>query len=437
MIAPGNSSEGSSGAPFSRTRAALEILDARPGVNVAEAEYWRLLGYPPNHEPSERARELATWARQWYADNGRPWVYLREAELEVAADGLRLDGTRFESRQLHEHLRESAAQRAMLVAVSAGRACEEHARQLWLESKPDEYFFLEVFGSAVVEHLCATLSGRICDFADRDGLMAVPHYSPGYTGWDIADQNKLFELIARGVVQRFPEELQVLSSGMLKPKKSLLAVVGLAPRSREGLAAAARVPCEGCGLTPCAYRRAPYRHATGEQGNATAPKTIPVPLTQGAKYTVGVRALAKWAEERVRINPRVDGSFDAMFRFDGTTCSNMGRPLAFEYKVELSPAEDGFRIVRTSCGPVAGEDGYQSMCAYLTDADELMEQISASPALLGQPLDNVLTWTRESAPSGCHCTASSRTHKWGLALEAIHYALAHLLEKTPAVASTL
>lgn len=399
--------------------AVLEILDTRPAVDVSDAEYGRLLGYPRDHVPGERARELAVSARQWYAEHGRPWVYLREAQLEVGGDVLKFDGTDFHSPRLRDLFREAGVQRALFVAVSAGRACEEHARQLWQESKPDEYFFLEIFGSAVVEQLCATLSGRICDFADRDGLMAVPHYSPGYTGWDISDQNKLFELIARGVEQPWPESLEVLSSGMLKPKKSLLAVVGLAPRTAEGIAATRRVPCEACGLSPCGYRRAPYRHATV----SSAPPGKPALQHSGA-YKVSTRALAKWSTERVRIEPRADGAVNAFFRFDGTTCSNMGAPLAFEYQVELSAPEDGYRILRAACQPVAGEDGYRQMCAYLGDADGLMKSIAAPPPLVGRPLDEVLSWTRDAAPSGCYCTANSRAHKWGLALEAIHYTLA-------------
>src|SRR5688572_13193070 len=157
-------------------RAPIELLDTRPVVEVQTSEYWRLLGYPRGHEPSERARELAHWAREWYAEHGRPWVYLRESDLVVGPDRLTFDGVEFRSRTLQEQLLTAGAQGAALVAVSAGRACEEHARQLWQESKPDEYFFLEIFGSAVVEHLLASLSGRICDQADREGLIAVPHY---------------------------------------------------------------------------------------------------------------------------------------------------------------------------------------------------------------------------------------------------------------------
>src|SRR5882672_1734281 len=104
-------------------RPGLEVMDTRPAVNVAEAEYRRLLGYPRHHTPGERADELAAGARKWYADNGRPWVYLREVELQVADNRLCLDRIEFQSKQLQNHLRQAGAKRAMLVAVSAGRVC--------------------------------------------------------------------------------------------------------------------------------------------------------------------------------------------------------------------------------------------------------------------------------------------------------------------------
>ncbi len=242
-------------------RSGLEFLDTRPAVNVTEAEYRRLLGYPPRHAPGERADELAGQARQWYAEHGRPWVYGREVELHTGDSQLRLDGMEFPARPLHDHLQQAGAVRAVLVAACAGGNCEEQARRLWEEARPDEYFFLEMFGSAVVEQLVASLNGRICDRAERDGLMAVTHYSPGYTGWNVADQNRLFALIAQGMGRPWPEPMEVLSSGMLRPKKTQLAVIGLAPRAGRASDSLRRVPCVSCSFLPCQYRRAPCRPA--------------------------------------------------------------------------------------------------------------------------------------------------------------------------------
>jgi hypothetical protein len=336
----------------------------------------------------------------------------------------------FHSQRLQEHLRAHEAVGAVLLAVSAGRECEEHAGQIWAEAKPDEYFFLETYGSAVVEDLVARSSGRICDLAGRGGLMAVPHYSPGYSGWDVAEQNRLFEVIAQGLSQPFPGPIEVLDSGMLRPKKSLLAVCGLAPTQGRAPSAPIQTPCANCAFAPCHYRREPHRPATGP-APAAKQGAGPGPLSPTAAYTTSTRALRKWAGERVRLHRRADHSVEAIFRFDGTTCSNQGRPLAFDYRVFLSGPEQGYRILEADCTPAAGDDGFQFTCAYLADSDQHLQDIATNRPPLGRPLDAILAWPRASAPSGCHCNADSRMHKWGLALEAIHYALAQAREPLP------
>jgi hypothetical protein len=398
----------------------METFDSQPEHHVQDAEYLRLLGYPGDHQPGERVKELMAWAREWYAQHGRPWVYHRRVGLQADVGALRLDGVEFGSPRLREHLRQHHATGAVLVAVSAGRECEEHARQLWTEGKPDEYFFLEIYGSAVVEDLVARTSGRLCDVAGHDRLMAVPHYSPGYAGWDVAEQNKLFELITARAGRPLPGPLEVLSSGMLKPKKSLLAVFGLAPAGAARPAALA-TPCEGCSFTPCRYRRAAYRHTVGPVSDRTPGRSETGPA-QEPRSTVNARALRKWAAERVRLDFLDDGFIEASFRFDGTTCSH--QPLAFDYRVRLSGPADGHVILESSCRPAPDDEGHKLTCSYLAEGEDHLHEVAAERPLAGRPLTEVFAWSRESAPSGCHCAPASRAHKWGLALEAIHYALA-------------
>jgi hypothetical protein len=398
----------------------MESHSTQPEFHVQEAEYLRLLGYPRGHEPGGRVQELMAWARDWYAQHGRPWVYHRRANLATDGAALRFDGVEFPSARLLEHFRHHAANGAVLVAVSAGRECEEHARELWNEGKPDEYFFLEIYGSAVVEDLVARTSGRLCDVAGNDGLMAVPHYSPGYAGWDVAEQNKLFELITGRASLSLPGPLEVLSSGMLKPKKSLLAVFGLAPATAVRPAALA-TPCEGCAFSPCRYRRAPYRHQVGPVSDRTPGQSKTGPA-HAPRYTVNARALRKWAAERVSFTVQADGGVEAVFRFDGTTCSH--QPLAFDYRVRLSGPAGGDVILASSCQPAPGDEGHKLTCSYLADAEDHLHEIAMERPLVGRPLEEVFAWSRESASAGCHCAPASRAHKWGLALEAIHFALA-------------
>jgi hypothetical protein len=60
----------------------------------------------------------------------------------------------------------------------------------------------------------------------------------------------------------------------------------------------------------------------------------------------------------------------------------------------------------------------------MTNREHLLTAIERERPLNGQPLNDVLRWTRPSCAAGCYCEPDSRQHKWGLVLETIHYALA-------------
>ena len=401
----------------------MELAVTLPDVNVLLEEYVRLLGFPRGWALEGRSLELADWARDWYAKNGRPWIYARQAEnFEIAGDSIRIDGTTFTSKRLKNTLQQAEAHSVILVAVGAGPEAEEESRRRWVDERPDEYFFLEIFASAVVEHLVTSTGARLCDWAEHHDMAVLPHYSPGYAEWDIAEQPRLLELMQRTRKELFPSHVEVFDTGMLRPKKTLLAVFGLTRHTDRLRRLTDLVPCENCSFGPCQYRRAPYRRAPQSCG-----EQLPVPiavLDENAAYTVNRRALKRWSEERLSISANPDGSLDALFRYEGTTCTNMGRPLAFDYSVKLGPRAEGYPILEQRCVPAACDAGHTKMCQYLENPSRLMSSIDREKPLSGEPLNTVLSWQRKPSAAGCYCEPASRDHKWGLVLETIHYALA-------------
>ena len=434
----------------------IRFVDTSPDIAVQAAEYRRLLGYPRGRELDERARQLVEGARAWYAEHGRPWVYAREATtLElVGTDGVLIDGVAFASPPLHRTLTAAGADGVVLVAISAGPELERQAQRLWREEKPDEYFFLEVYGSAVVEHLATMTGARLCAAADGLGQAVLPHYSPGYPGWDMTEQQKLLGLLragangggaagghaAHGVAhghEPLPGPMDALESGMLRPKKSLLAVFGLTHHTERVRPLTELIPCENCSLPGCRYRRAPYRRPrlpsevermTGLLLTEPEPVREPEPekpaLVLDARYSVNVKALRRWADERLTLTEHEDGTTDALFRYEGSTCSNMGRAFCFHYAVRLGPRAERYPVLRQHCAPAPGDEGHTCMCRYRTSGPRLLQTIARDQPLLGRPIDEVLAWHRAPAGPTCYCESEGRNHKWGLVLETIHYALA-------------
>ena len=400
----------------------IELSCTLSRLNVLEEEYVRLLGFPRGWVLEGRARELADRARDWYAKHGRPWMYARQAELlEIAGDSLIIDGVQFSSPRLRDTLENAGADSVVLAAAGAGPEAEEEAGRLWADEKPDEYFFLEVYASAVVEHLTMLAGARLCDWAEQRQRAVLPHYSPGYPEWDVAEQPRLLELMKKTRIEPLPSSVEVFESGMLRPKKTLLAAFGLTRHTERLQRLTSLVPCERCSFGPCQYRRAPYHRAPRNAGEQIE-RRLPA-IDQNAQYATNRRALQRWTQERLTLRTEADGSVDAVFRYDGTTCTNMGRPLAFLYRVKLGPRAEGYPIREQRCSPAKGDDGYTYMCRYLEDADTLMNAIEGEKPLNGERLNAVLGWKRLPSGAGCYCEASSRDHKWGIVLETIHYAL--------------
>jgi len=411
----------------------IELFDTFPDVSVQPAEYNRLLGYPHDWVLEGRALELAEWARDWYANHGTPWVYACQAErLKLQRDSILIDGQRFSCRPLQKRLEQAAAHSVVLAAVSAGPEIEQEAQNLWQAEKPDEYFFLEIFGSAVVEHLTTMAGAHCCVWAEGQQSAVLPHYSPGYSDWDVGQQPQLLNLIQRLSAHEMPRKLGVFDTGMLRPKKSQLAVFGVT-RQVDGVRKLADlVACESCSLVSCQYRRVPYLEAPaysqGEvvaafNGVATMNRHTAAPLTQNGRYGFSTKALNRWAEHRLSLKRREDGTTEALFLFEAITCTSMGRPLKFQYHVKFGSQADGYPIREQKCVPHPTGTGPTSICEYSSKGDRWMSAIEQEGPLRGQPLNDVLSWNRTMNAANCHCEPTSRERMWGLVLETIHYAL--------------
>ena len=165
----------------------------------------------------------------------------------------------------------------------------------------------------------------------------------------------------------------------------------------------------------------PTADATAAAEAEAAPAAV---LDADAGYRANRKALQKWAQERLTLRTLDDGSVDALFRFEGSTCSNMGRTLRFDYRVKIGPRRQGYPILEQHCGPTPGDEGYTHMCRYMNNAEHLMVAIDQEKPLLGRPLNGILTWERAATGASCYCEGVNRKHMWGLVLETIHFAMA-------------
>jgi hypothetical protein len=237
--------------------AMAEPAAAEIATQVTPEEYARLLLLPRHKLREEPLAERADAARAWYAAHGRPWIGARRVDIAgLDAAGVTLAGGQsFTSPALAERLRAADSHAVVAVAATAGAEAEAEYRRHWTEGRPDEGFFVERFAVGVTEQLVRYAAAWTCRAAESAGETAVFHASPGCGSWPLEEQARLMNVLAAG-----PETsvgpVQMWPTGALSPVHSVLALVGL---TRRRVAPTPADACRSCDLTPCSFRRAPYR----------------------------------------------------------------------------------------------------------------------------------------------------------------------------------
>lgn len=377
----------------------------------------RHLGLPVDAEWMDDVAALVREASDWYFQHGRPWTFRRQVVIaSIDRDVVHLDidlegASPLTSRFLADLLKGASAHSLVVVAISAGPHVDREIERLWTVGRPDGAMALNAYAAALTEHLRSRAADELSAIAGRLGMAVLPHYSPGYEGWDLSDQRRLHELVTRAECG-LPGPLDLLPSGTLKPMKSTLAVFPVTRSSSTD----ERETTGG--------RAGELRYTSIVEGaSAWTPEGPAEPTRSPPAYAVAESTLARWSSQRLTVSEADDGHLAARFRFEGSTCTNMGLLLAFDYEFRLARDNATYRVLDATCRPAGGDRGHRSMCAYVEGPEQFMSAISEPPPWIGRTLDDLLNWNPETSATACLCTRACRDHKWRLALHTLHYAL--------------
>lgn len=130
-----------------------------------------------------------------------------------------------------------------------GDAIEARAGALFEARELPLAVMLDSVGSAAVESLAEYANDLLCQAALAEGLKATNRISPGYAGWDAAEQAALFRLCPGG-----PIGVTLNDACFMTPTKSISFLVGVGPEARVDHYF---TQCRRCWMRECAFRRAP------------------------------------------------------------------------------------------------------------------------------------------------------------------------------------
>jgi hypothetical protein len=114
------------------------------------------------------------------------------------------------------------AQRAALFICTAGAEVGLRSRRSMKEGDLLRGYVYDVIGSEVVENAADRMQEELRLAAAGKELKITNRFSPGYCGWDVAEQHKLFSF--------FPDNycgITLTESALMSPVKSVSGIIGI------------------------------------------------------------------------------------------------------------------------------------------------------------------------------------------------------------------
>ena len=145
-----------------------------------------------------------------------------------------------------------------LFVCTAGMEFENYQQQLKQENDMVRMFIADALGSVIAEKCADQMEITLQASIDKLGWKHTNRFSPGYCGWLVSEQQKLFPLISRLSPSFSHEIVSLTESSLMIPIKSVSGIIGLGKQVRH-----LDYTCGLCDLQQCYKRskrvnRAPY-----------------------------------------------------------------------------------------------------------------------------------------------------------------------------------
>jgi cobalamin-dependent methionine synthase I len=106
-------------------------------------------------------------------------------------------------------------------------------------------YIYDVIGSEIAEAAADLMQNRLGTSLAPEGRKTTNRYSPGYCGWDVAEQHKLFSLVPENYCG-----IRLTASALMDPIKSISGFIGVGERVKNN-----PYTCKICDMKECIYRR--------------------------------------------------------------------------------------------------------------------------------------------------------------------------------------
>lgn len=128
---------------------------------------------------------------------------------------------------------------------TAGPQTGKRSRELMNSGDLLTGYVWDVIGSEIVEAAADLMQDSLERRMAEKGFKITNRFSPGYCGWDVAEQHKLFSLMPENFCR-----IRLTDSALMEPIKSVSGIIGIGVNVKRRPYA-----CNLCDMKNCIYRK--------------------------------------------------------------------------------------------------------------------------------------------------------------------------------------
>ncbi len=132
-------------------------------------------------------------------------------------------------------------EKTAIFAATIGQEFDYWSKRTFEDVDPLAGYIIDIIGSEMAEALLVWLENKIIQAEKHYGNQCSRSYSPGYCGWDVAEQQKLFSFLPHNFCN-----IRLTESALMIPHKSVSGIIGIGKDIKRHT-----YPCNICTISSC------------------------------------------------------------------------------------------------------------------------------------------------------------------------------------------